>query len=102
MNDELKYLVGKTIKEVRMEPTNTCIQFDTDEGVFSYITDEECCSESWINHISGLQAIIGQKVLKTEEIEMPEILEASFIDVNLEASFKFFNQPIIMQGLKDF
>ena len=27
--------------------------------------------------------------------EIPEILEASFIDVNLEASFKFFNHPII-------
>lgn len=34
--------------------------------------------------------------------EMPEILEASFIDSSLEASFKFFNHPIIIKNLKDF
>jgi hypothetical protein len=75
MYEKLEDLVDKTIKEVRMELTNTCIQFETDQGVFSYITEGDCCSESWINHISGLQALIGQKVLKTEQIDMPEIHE---------------------------
>lgn len=72
---QLEDLIGKTIVEVRMEPTNTAIQFQTDQGIFSYFTEADCCSESWINHISGLQAIIGQKVLKTEQIEMPDIVE---------------------------
>lgn len=34
--------------------------------------------------------------------EIPEILEASFIDNILEESFKFFNHPIIIKHLKDF
>ena len=34
--------------------------------------------------------------------EIPEILEASFIDNILEESFKFFNRPIIIKHLKDF
>jgi hypothetical protein len=34
--------------------------------------------------------------------EIPEILEASFIDISLEASFKFFSHPIIIMNLKDF
>jgi len=73
MYNELKDLIGKTIKEVRIEPTNTYIQFETEDWIFSYITEGDCCSESWINHISGLQAIIGHKVLKTEEVDMPTI-----------------------------
>jgi hypothetical protein len=34
--------------------------------------------------------------------EIPEILEASFIDISLEASFKFFSHHIIIMNLKDF
>ena len=34
--------------------------------------------------------------------EIPEILEASFIDTNLEASFNLFNHPIIIHFLKNF
>ena len=71
--NNLEDLVGKTVIEVRMDATNTNIQFQTDAGVLSYTTYGECCSESWINHISGLQAIIDQKVLKIPEIEMGEI-----------------------------
>lgn len=73
MYNGLEDLVGKTILEVRMGMESTYIQFETDEGVFSYFTQAECCSESWINHISGLQAILGQKVLKTEQMDMPDI-----------------------------
>jgi len=75
MCEELEDLVGKKIIEVRMDSTNTLIRFVTDHGDFSYVTEAECCSECWINHISGLQAIIGQKILKTESIEMPYLQE---------------------------
>ena len=95
MCNALECLVGKTIKEVRIQPSNTYIEFDTNEGVFSYITDADCCSESWINHISGLQAIIGEKIVKTEEIEMPKIQEgqegfSGKQDVDKIYSFKMF------------
>jgi hypothetical protein len=77
MNDKmaLKDLIDKTIKCVRLDDDNQFIQFDTDDGNFSYITNETCCSESWINHISGIGAIIGEKVFKVDEVEMEEIYE---------------------------
>lgn len=73
MYQDLDDLIGKVIHEVRIDPENTEIQFITDEEVLSYYTYGECCSESWIQHISGLQALIGERVLKVDEIEMPEI-----------------------------
>lgn len=75
IDNQLKDLIGKKVKEIRMDSTNTYIQFETDQGVFSYITEADCCSESWINHISGIQALIGEIVLKTDQIGMAEILE---------------------------
>ena len=41
-------------------------------------------------------------ILRHAFAEIPEILDASFIDSNLEGSFKFFNQPIITYDLKYF
>lgn len=73
MYNDLDDLIGKIILEVRIDPENTYIQFLTDEEVLSYYTYGDCCSESWINHISGIQALLGEKILKIDEIEMPEL-----------------------------
>lgn len=66
-------LLGKLIKKIRLDMINYFIQFETDQGFFGYFAYGDCCSESWINHISGLQALIGEKVLKVEKVDMGEI-----------------------------
>lgn len=65
----LDCLVGKTITQVRLSQDQTYILFETSDGMFAFYTEAACCSESWINHISGLEALIGQKVTKVEEME---------------------------------
>ncbi len=70
----LKELLNKTIHKVLMDLTGDHIEFVTDEGSINYYAQSGCCSESWINHISGIKSLIGQKVIKVDDIEMDDTL----------------------------
>lgn len=69
----LEKLVGKRVQEVHLSVNNTYIKFLTNEGNFCFFTESDCCSESWINHISGIETLLGEIVTKVDKIEMPEI-----------------------------
>lgn len=69
----IENLAGRTVIAVRLEGDNTLLQFDTDQGPMAFETKGECCSESWINHISGIEALIGQKVDRVDEISMGDL-----------------------------
>lgn len=69
----LQVLVGKQVAEVHLSAQNDYINFLTNDGNFWFFTDGDCCSESWINHISGIETLLGQIVTKVDEINMPDI-----------------------------
>lgn len=62
---DMNELVGKTIQAVY--PSSDVIYFQTDDGVWKYTTEGDCCSNSWFSAISGADALFGGKVVSTEE-----------------------------------
>lgn len=74
----LNQLVGKTIEEVRLDAEKTTIEFVTDFGSEFYYTEGDCCSSSWIEHISGLSELLGKKVLNTVDLEMESFEEPCY------------------------
>jgi hypothetical protein len=91
----LDALIGKTVNTLLKDCEGELLQFETDQGTIRYMTDADCCSESWINHISGIQALLGHKVLKTDAVEMGKIEEGNPLwskrqDVDKIYSYKIF------------
>lgn len=65
--------VGKKILAAEINTAKDCIIFETDAGVFNLFAYGDCCSNSWFEHISGVDSLIGQVVNTEDEIEMGEI-----------------------------
>ena len=73
---ELEKLLGRTVVQVLANTERDSFRFVTDEGNLDYHCFGDCCSESWVNHIADIDALIGQKVLEIEEIDMYGLLGA--------------------------
>jgi hypothetical protein len=72
-NKPLDLLVGKTIKEVRLGNEKIYLIFICDDDTFlALCADGDCCSSSWIEHLNGLDFLIGHKINRVVEREMPE------------------------------
>jgi hypothetical protein len=69
-------LVGRKIITVSKNQEANRLCFETDAGSFVFYADGDCCSESWFNHLEGLDALIGGTVRAVEEIDMGDLLEA--------------------------
>lgn len=69
----LQDLVGKQVNEVHLNANNEYINFLTPDGNFCFYTEGDCCSESWINHISGIESLLGNFVVKVDQIDMTDI-----------------------------
>jgi hypothetical protein len=63
-------LAGLTVTKIKMAADSSYIEFWTDKGMAAFDAYGDCCSESWINHISGLQALLNQKINSVERAEM--------------------------------
>lgn len=68
-----KNLVGKKIIQVNMEDKQYLTFQTKDSSDFTFQAYGDCCSYSWIEHVSGLDALLGQEVLEFEEISMGEV-----------------------------
>lgn len=62
---DMHELVGKTIKAVYANSDE--IYFETNDGVWRYTTEGDCCSTSWFEGITGTEALFGGIVVSTEE-----------------------------------
>ena len=75
-------MVGKTIMAVYLANDQKAIRFDTQEGdEIVAKADGDCCSSTWIEHVEGVGALIGAKVLAVEDIEMPDLGSPDDYDV---------------------
>lgn len=73
MSDELiKQLEGKTINRILVSADEEALAFETDQGLVAFSTEGDCCSNSWFSDLTGVDALIGGKVIDAAEIEMPE------------------------------
>ena len=65
-------LVGKTITRIGVSETDQAyLAIETTEGAAYYATEGDCCSESWWADITGVDALIGGTVAKTEGVDLP-------------------------------
>ena len=74
MDDVLEVLVGSTVQELLLSQDATEMTFVTDKGDFSFYCDADCCSESWINHINFVDALLGGTVITTDAVDMHSAL----------------------------
>lgn len=78
----MKELIGKTIKEIRISEDKTMLAFrDSDDVDHYYYTVGDCCSRSWVEHIEGVDYLIGAEVLSSEDMDMPEPKEIEEYEV---------------------
>lgn len=64
-------LLGSTVLKVSISEDHTILVFDTDLGRFYYQTFGDCCSETWIDSLTGFDVLIGSPILTHEAVEMP-------------------------------
>lgn len=68
-------VLGRVIKAVRRNDAKDLIELETEQGTVIYLSATgDCCSSSWFEHLAGVDALIGEKVLRVVEREMPGCL----------------------------
>lgn len=66
-------LIGKTVTGLRVNEDQSILAFTHPDGTStSYVTDGDCCSETWFADITGVAALLGGEVLEVESVGMPE------------------------------
>lgn len=74
MTNSLCVLIGEIITDLLINDEKTVIQFKlTDGRKRTFITAGDCCSESWIEHVSGIKALCGAEILIVDELELRTI-----------------------------
>jgi hypothetical protein len=58
----LRKLVGRRVIDVRISPDKTVIAFKFDVSALVIQAVGDCCSESWFEHISGLEYLLAAVV----------------------------------------
>lgn len=70
----LKNLVGKELKSIEISQDKTYLKFNHTEGETLWEAEADCCSESWIEHVTLPYIGIEGKVSKIEEIDLGEVM----------------------------
>ena len=45
---------------------------------FEMVTDGDCCSQTWIESVENLGALIGRQIVAVEDIDMPEVADVVY------------------------
>lgn len=69
---EMFCLVGRRVLGVFVAPGEEAMCVATDAGAVVFYTSSECCSETWISDIVGVEALIGEVVFGVETLRMPQ------------------------------
>lgn len=68
-------LVGKVIKSVWINPHKTEFTLRCEDGDHSFEAYGDCCSSSWIEHITGVTSLTGAKVVSINDVDIETIEE---------------------------
>lgn len=83
----MKELIGQTVRKIFIDVDDESIAFVTDTQVIGYATDGECCSSTWIDSVTGVEALLNQTVLTHESMNNVELgkdrdtVEGHYIEV---------------------
>lgn len=64
----LDSLIGRRIESLFLHPEGRFLLINTDGGLFKYNAIGDCCAECYFSEISGVEALIGYKILSVELI----------------------------------
>lgn len=68
----LDFLVGKKIIKLLFNEEKDSFSFILDSlRLERFICEGECCSNSWIEHVSGLKSLLGHTINKIVFIDLP-------------------------------
>ncbi len=67
----LGVLIGKKITGVEMDGVEAIRFIVEGREPITYLTDGDCCSRTWIEHVEGVDRLVGGTVASVEDIAMP-------------------------------
>lgn len=69
----MKEFIGKKISAIRINSTKDILVFNLADGCTLFASAiGDCCSTSWFEHLSGIEALIGHEIIEIVERVMPE------------------------------
>ena len=71
MSEGMKDLIGKTVKAIRINDVKDLIELTCDDGILYLSAVGDCCSTSWFEHMTGVEALIGHTIKNVLVREMP-------------------------------
>lgn len=72
--DAMDRLVGKHIAGLWINNTQDRLVFVCDDGErLAFTAEGDCCSQSWINDLIGVDAVLGHVVVKAEAVDLDDI-----------------------------
>jgi hypothetical protein len=69
----LQSLVGKRVSSLELSDGQGVLVVGHDSGESIFVTSTECCEATWISDIIGVQCLLGQTVLKVENLLLPDL-----------------------------
>jgi len=84
----LDVLIGKTVQSVFLTDDKQGLKFECDDGTYTFILDNSCCSNGWIEHVSGVEDLKGSTISDIRYIQMEHVIP-SLQDVDLIYGVKF-------------
>jgi hypothetical protein len=81
MSANLDKVVGKTIESVSLNDTRDEVRFVFGDGTIKrYGVEGDCCSESWIEHLTVPDDISGSTILSVEESDGVEASDEQYAE----------------------
>lgn len=65
-------MIGETIKKLGINKNKTGLWIETDAKIYAMCVLADCCSESWIEHMEGVENVVGAKITQVEGVEMDD------------------------------
>ena len=81
-------LIGKIITGLKIADDKLALLFSTSDGDIRARCDGDCCSSTWVEHIEMPALGFPAKVIKAEELDMPDLGDMPGLDVVSYYGFK--------------
>ncbi len=98
----MKELIGKKVLGVMAHPDKHYWRFITDAGDIDYYCYGDCCSESWINHVNGLDELVGGTVWNVDDIDFYALLKVEPEPTRQESDDVLFHRIKTEKGVCTF
>lgn len=96
---ELADLIGRKVLGVQMTPEKEEVRFITDIGNLDYYCYADCCSESWVNHVSDVSSLVDATVVNVEECNFYALLGVEPEPTKQESDTVLFHRVYTDKGV---